>query len=92
MAKVTAAGILEDAKRLKEEKQKDYQGHVWSEEDYFPFDDYSYIHMLWTKMLRIRSLAENPDNPNFESLQDSVIDLINYGAMYAAFLENRDMK
>ena len=89
MAKVTAKTILEDAIRLKEQKSKDYQGHVWTEEDYFPFDDYSYIHMLWTKMLRIRSLAENPDTPNFESLQDSVIDLINYASMYGAYLENK---
>ena len=92
MAKMTAVQVLKDAILLKEAKSKDYQGHVWTEEDYFPFEDYSYIHMLWTKMLRIRSLAENPDNPNFESLKDSVDDMINYAAMYAAFLENKGVE
>ena len=44
--------------------------------------------MLWTKMLRIRSVAEQEDQ-NFESLEDSLLDMINYSAMYAAYIVNR---
>ena len=84
---VTAIQILRDAAALKEEKSKDYQGGVWSEEDYFPFGHQSYIHMLWTKMLRIRNVAEK-NGVNFESLEDSLLDIINYAAMYAAWVEN----
>ena len=88
MAKVTAIQILKDAADLKERKSKDYQGGMWSEEDYFPFGNESYIHMMWTKMLRIRNVAEK-DDVNFESLTDSLVDMINYAAMFAAYLENK---
>ena len=66
MAKVTALQVLKDAAALKEKKSADYQGGLFTEEDYFPFGEQSYVHMLWTKMLRLRSVLEQ-DNPNFES-------------------------
>jgi hypothetical protein len=88
MAKMTAVQILREAAELKELKSKDYQGGQFSEEDYFPFGHKSYIHMLHTKMLRIRSVAEQ-ENTNFESLEDSLIDLCNYAAMYAAWTVNK---
>lgn len=89
--KVTATQILKDAAALKEQKSADYQGGMFTEADYFPFGDQSFIHMLWTKMLRIRSVAEQEDQ-NFESLEDSLMDMINYAAMYAAWIENRKME
>lgn len=91
MAKVTAIQILKDAAALKERKSKDYQGSKWTEEDYFPFEDKSYLHMIATKYLRIMSVSDQ-ENTNFESLEDSLIDMINYCAMYAAFIENRKMR
>lgn len=84
-----AALILKEAAELKVKKSKDYQGGMWSEKDYFPFGDESYIHMMWTKMLRIRSVAEK-ENVNFESLEDSLLDMINYSAMYIAYLRDKD--
>lgn len=90
MAKMTAVQVLKDAANLKIKKSADYQGGKWVEEDYFPYGDQSYITMLWTKMLRIRSVAEQ-ESPNYESLEDSLIDLINYAAMYAAFTVNKEM-
>ena len=88
MAKVTAIQIMKDAIALKEKKSKDYQGGLWTEEDYFPFGHESYLHMIHTKYLRIRSVAEQ-ENTNFESLEDSLIDMINYCAMYGAWVENQ---
>lgn len=82
-----AAEILKEAAELKVKKSKDYQGGMWKEKDYFPFGSQSYIHMMWTKMLRIRSVAEKQD-VNFESLEDSLLDMINYSAMYIAFLRD----
>lgn len=90
MAKVDAIQIMKDAITLKERKSKDYQGGLWTEEDYFPFGHQSYLHMIHTKYLRIRSVA-GQDNTNFESLEDSLVDMINYCAMYAAWLENERM-
>jgi len=91
MAKVTAQQILKDAAALKEAKSNDYQGSKWSEEDYFPFGTQSYTHMLWTKMLRLRSVLEREgkEEINFESAEDTLIDMINYSAMFAAYLENK---
>ena len=89
MAK-TAIDILEEAKALKLKKSKDYQGSQFTEEDYFPFGHLSFIHMMHTKMLRIRSVAEQSGEQNFESLTDSLIDMINYSAMYAAWIENNE--
>lgn len=75
--------IMEEAIALKKRKSKDYQGSQFSQDDYFPFGHQSYLHMLHTKMLRIRSVAEQ-ETTNFESLEDSLIDMINYCAMYAS--------
>ena len=86
-----AAEILKEAATLKIKKSKDYQGGMWSEKDYFPFGDTSYIHMMWTKMLRIRSVAEQ-ENTNFESLEDSLLDMINYSAMYISYLRDCEQK
>lgn len=86
----TAIDIMKEAIELKERKSKDYQGSQFTEEDYFPFGHQSYIHMLHTKMLRIRSVAEQGGSQNFESLSDSLVDLINYSAMYAAWVDNKD--
>lgn len=88
----TAIDIMKAAIELKEQKSKDYQGSQFTEEDYFPFGHQSYIHMLHTKMLRIRSVAEQDGEQNFESLTDSLIDMINYSAMYAAWIENQEAK
>ncbi len=91
MARIDAIQVLKEAAALKERKSQDYQGSIWSEEDYFPFAEKSYIHMLWTKMLRIRSVAEQEDT-NFESLTDSLDDMINYSAMMSAYIQNKQMK
>ena len=91
MAKVTAQQILKDAAALKEAKSVDYQGGMWTEADYFPFGNYSYMHMIHTKYLRMRNIMEK-QNPNFESLEDTLIDMINYCAMYAAAIENAKLE
>ena len=88
MAKVTATQILVESASLKEKKSRDYQGGKWSEEDYFPFKDKSYIHMIHTKYLRMRNIAEGNQKTNFEALEDTLIDMAVYCAMYAAYLEN----
>ena len=87
MAKTTAIQILKDAAALKEQKSLDYQGGLFSEEDYFPFGHASFQHMIHTKYLRMRSVVSN-ENVNFESLEDTLVDMINYCAMYAAWVEN----
>ncbi len=94
MAKTTAIQILKDAALLKEAKSKDYQGGQFDEESYFPFGYESYMTMILTKITRIRSVAEREDKSdiNFESMEDSLLDLINYASMMCAWVENNRMK
>ena len=93
MSRVTASTILHEAAALKEKKQADYQGDMWTEEDYFPYGNKSYMHMIHTKYLRMRSLAEKEDKKvNFESLEDTLTDMAVYCAMFAAYLENKKAK
>ena len=85
----TAIDVMKEAIALKERKSIDYQGSKWSEADYFPFGDESYMHMIHTKYLRMRNVMDS-NEVNFESLEDTLIDMINYCAMYAAWLQNRE--
>ena len=84
---VTSKDIMKRAMRLKDMKSQDYQGSNFREDEYFPFKDQSYAHMIWTKTLRMMNII-NVMHPNYESLEDTLLDLINYSAMYAAHIEN----
>ena len=88
MGETTAIDMLQKCIKLKIEKSADYQGSKWKEEEYFPFEHKSYMHMIHTKYLRMRSVVETK-NPNFESLEDTLRDLAVYACMYAAWIENQ---
>ena len=61
--------------------------------EYFPFGDKSYVHMLWTKVLRIRNLVDKEGGANFEGIEDSLMDICAYSAFYYAYLqEKKDVK
>lgn len=78
-----------DAAALLNKKKQDYRTGV-TLQDYFPFGHYSYAQMLHTKMLRVRSLLnvlENGDRPNFESLRDTLIDMLNYTSFYVEAID-----
>ena len=58
--------------------------------DYYPNGCGTILDIMHAKMLRLRSVMEamqnNPDyEPNFESLEDSAIDLINYSSFFVAY-------
>lgn len=83
---------FEKAQNILEQKSMDYQGKTDAESDprrlnYFPFGDYSYLHMIHTKFERIKKTFSSTTVN--ESTLDSVYDLINYAAFYAAYLENK---
>jgi hypothetical protein len=83
---------FEKAQAILETKSMDYNGCTDAECDpsrasYFPFGNYSYLHMMHTKMERIKqthgTIAQH------ESTLDSVYDLMNYCAFFAAYLEEQ---
>ena len=86
-----AEDILHEVAELKRRKSEDYQGSQFTEDDYFPFGHQSFIQMLHTKYLRMRSVVEQ-ENQNFESLEDTLIDMIAYAAMYAAWVKRQNFK
>ncbi len=81
---------LEKAQAILEKKSMDYQGKSDAEcdpkrEDYFPFGDESYLHMIHTKFERIKQTYDT--KTIHETTLDSIYDMINYLAFYAAFRE-----
>jgi hypothetical protein len=85
--------LLDNAMTLVTKKQEDYQSatSTITLADYFPFGHKSYVQMLHTKVTRLRSLVEAivaGIEPNFESIEDSVNDLINYAVFYLKFLKS----
>lgn len=83
---------LEKAQAILEKKSMDYQGCTDAEAhparpDYFPFGAPSYLHMIHTKFERIKKTLDR-ETVN-ESTLDSVYDMINYLAFFAAYLEEQ---
>ena len=88
------------AQELLDRKSMDYNGSIDETADparseYFPYGNISYLHMVHLKLKRIETLVlnkhNNPDRPiNFESLEDSLIDLINYCAFFHSHLTKDD--
>lgn len=83
------------AQNVLNKKSDDYGAQDNSKRQYFPFDDESYATMMHTKMERIMNLIHKKRTgrpTNFESLKDSVGDLINYAAFYWSFLDETEVK
>lgn len=76
--------LVEPVAELVDRKHHDYNSRV-SLELYFPFGDKSYVHMLMTKVLRLVNLAHQDEAAIFESMDDSLDDLIAYAGFYRAY-------
>jgi hypothetical protein len=77
--------VLRECVELQLKKGNDYQNPYSSiqQADYYPNGVSTLLDIVWAKMLRIRSVIEamqhDPDySPNFESIEDSFKDTINY--------------
>lgn len=67
------------AESIRKKKMETYNGDEVMYEDYISLPNF-YVYQLWNKMLRIISIVKGSNN-NFESLEDSLIDLINYAKL-----------
>lgn len=86
--------VLRECIDLQIAKANDYQNDASTvvQADYYPRGVDSIYDMLNTKMLRIKSLldtarADSKATPKFESLRDTIKDLINYASFFSAWLE-----
>lgn len=93
-------GALARAALLCIRKSQDYnQGagdmdpHKIDRSGYFPFGAVSYAQMLHTKSQRFNSLVlkqMNGEEPNFEGLLDTALDMINYAGFFVGGGSTKD--
>ena len=70
------------AAAIRANKQLDYGGIY----EYFPFGPMSYVHELHKKTKRLVHLTLEAIDPENESVEDNLLDLINYASYYYEFL------
>jgi hypothetical protein len=85
--------VLQECGDLQLKKANDYQNPNSNikQADYYPRGVASLLDIVHAKTLRMMSVVEAMENdpeysPNFESLEDSAKDLINYSSFIAAYL------
>ena len=83
--------LIEPALAIVEKKHQDYGNATAGLDSYFPFGDKSYLQMMHVKMQRLLSLAKSKEEPNFESMYDTVLDLINYAVFFLDTWEYEDV-
>lgn len=88
--------ILQECADLQTRKANDYQNphSMIKHADYYPRGVASILDIVHAKVLRMRSVIEAMENdpnykPNFESLEDSAKDLINYSSFIAAYIRGK---
>ena len=83
--------VLQEAIDLQLKKSRDYQNEnsVIVQSDYYPNGCKTILDTIWAKALRMRSVMDAMEasdyDPNFESLEDSAIDLINYCSFFVSY-------
>jgi hypothetical protein len=87
-----SANILLEAAEIQELKGADYNNPASrvTQADYYPNGCLSILDAIHAKTLRLRSVMEAMTSdpayqPNFESIEDSAKDLINYCAFFVAY-------
>jgi len=87
--------VLQKAAEVQNKKGNDYQNpnSRVKQADYYPRGCATLLDTMYAKVLRMQSVLEAMENdpeyqPNFESLEDSCIDIINYASFFAAYMKN----
>lgn len=86
-----SANILIEAAELQERKGQDYQNPLSRvrQADHYPRGVYTILDTINGKMLRMYSVLETMEQNgkvNFESVEDSAIDMINYASFLVAYM------
>lgn len=76
-----------EASKLRVKKREDYGDDL---DDYFPFGAESYCHELHKKTKRLVNLVKTKKDPKYESVEDNLLDLINYASFYYEWLVEGD--
>ena len=86
-----SAQVLLEAADIQEKKGNDYNNAISrvQQADYYPRGVTSILDIVNAKYLRMVSVLETMEaggNVNFESIEDSAIDLINYASFIVAYM------
>ena len=82
-----AIEVLNECAALMEKKDKDYNNFPQAE--YYPRGLSDIWYMCFTKVKRLQSLIDNPRDANFEGVEDTARDLINYASFLIEFAEGK---
>lgn len=94
MTKTEPMKVLDECIEVMKKKADDYQNgnSTVKQADYYPHGIQSLYDMVNTKRLRVKSLMDKQlagGEPNHESLEDSLKDLINYAAFSVAWMRGK---
>jgi len=84
--------VLQECAEIQDRKSRDYQNEKSRirQADYYPRGVMSIMELINTKTIRLWSVLEAMENdpnyePNFESVEDSLKDLINYASFAVSY-------
>jgi len=87
--------VLQECAALQLEKSNDYQNpnSRIKQADYYPRGIATILDIVYAKVLRMQSVLEAMENdeeyaPNFESIEDSAKDLINYSSFMISYMRH----
>jgi len=86
-----SVNVLQECVELQLKKSRDYQNpnSTVKQADYYPNGIVTIHDIMHAKMLRMKSVMEAMQSadydPNFESLEDSAKDLINYASFFVSY-------
>jgi hypothetical protein len=88
--------VLKECIELQVKKSNDYQNphSAIKQADYYPNGVSTILDIIWAKVLRARSVLEAMQHdptysPNFESIEDSFKDMINYSSFAVSFCRGK---
>jgi hypothetical protein len=84
--------VLQKAAEIQTQKSNDYQNpnSRIRQADYYQHGCATLLDLMYAKVLRMQSVLEAMESdpnyqPNFESLDDSCIDIINYASFFVSY-------
>ena len=88
--------VLQECAEIQDKKSRDYQNpnSRIKQADYYPRGVMSIMELINTKTIRLWSVLEAMENdpdyePNFESIEDALKDLINYSSFAVAYARGK---
>ena len=88
--------VLQECAEIQDKKSRDYQNpnSRIKQNDYYPRGVMSIMELINTKNIRLWSVLEAMENdpnyePNFESVEDSLKDMINYASFAVAYCRRK---